>query len=146
MRDPGAFAGPQNRLERGDHPARGHHDFDAVPAPDVHVRLAIRDDEQRPLQVPAHVRAQPLGRPVRLGHVAQPRFFLRGGARRHETLRQPHGLFGDWAEQTAPPGGAAYLAGTQVAHPVGRLRNRTEHRRLNDANRDERPQALCDNA
>ncbi len=84
VRDPRARARPQHGLERRDEAARRNQQFDRAALVDVDVRLAIRDDDQRPAVEPAaHVRAQPLRRPVVRRRIAQPRFLFR---------RRPSGL------------------------------------------------------
>ena len=47
--DPGAIAGAQNRFQRGDHAARWNDYADGLVlfAEDVHIRLAIRNNEKR---------------------------------------------------------------------------------------------------
>ena len=83
MSDPCAVASDEDRFECGDNTAGGHddaHGFIFV-IKDVHVRLAIRDDEQRLiLQLVPHADAEAFSRPQRRIGIAQTRFLFRGGA------------------------------------------------------------------
>jgi hypothetical protein len=80
--DPCAVASNKDRFERGDNTASGHddaHGFILV-IKDVHVRLAIRDDEQRLiLQLVPHADAEAFRRPQRRIRIAETRFLFRGG-------------------------------------------------------------------
>src|SRR4029077_3596538 len=80
--DPRAIGGEEHGLESGDQATGGDdhlHTFIVVGAADVHVRLAIGDDEQRlVLQFAAQADAQAFSRPQGIVGVAKASFLLGG--------------------------------------------------------------------
>jgi hypothetical protein len=102
VRDPGAVARPQHRLERGDQAAGRHQGFDAAAATHVHIRLAVRDDKQPAvLDSAPDMGSQPFAGPPRLGRLAQAGFLLGGGARGFEALHQVRDLVDERLEEIA---------------------------------------------
>ncbi len=135
VRDPGAVARHEHRLERRDDAARRHHGLDVPPATHVLVRLAVRhDDEPRAAQAFLHADPQPLGGPQRIRRLAQARLGFGAGLRRREALRQARRLGRNRIEQASRLafGARRDAPEPQIAHPAGRPRNRRQHGRLHD--------------
>ncbi len=92
VRDPSSVAGSQDRFERRHQSAGGNKRLDGLAAPHMHIRFAIRDNEERTHQLALDAGAQPLWCPQRLARLAQTGLFFGGGPRFRQTTREVHHL------------------------------------------------------
>ena len=138
VRDPRAVAGTQHRFERGHKTARRHQHFHVFPALHVHVRLAIRDHEQRPaLQLVMNADAEPLGGPEILARVAQTRLFGRNGPRHFEAVDQVRHLARQGLEDVGiRKRHCCPLSRSQAANPCRGARNRPDETPSDEQERD----------
>ncbi len=105
LRDPCPAAREHDGLDRGDQPARRHDDLDAAIAEPVHVRFAVRHDEERLIREPVpDADAEPLGGPDRRVRFAQPGLALRRRARGAQVACEMRDLVLQLVEETRPSG------------------------------------------
>ncbi len=119
--DPSAVAGAEDGLERRDQAAGRDESLDVLSALDVHVGLAVRNDEQRTEGAALNADAQALGGPHRFASLAQARFFLRGGASLGEALGEVHDFLRKGREEIVRVAWGADLRGRR-GYPSSTLR------------------------
>src|SRR6202521_183344 len=98
MGDPRTGTGEKDRFERSDKTAGGDDDTDGfiLVIKDVHIWLAIRDDEERLiLQLVAHADAQTFSCPKRCVRIAETRLLFRSGSSRAEIAGEMRGFMSD---------------------------------------------------